>query len=304
MTKLYRVLVTSFAGLLLVPAFSLAQSGGIEPDDIDGTTLESPADAAFIGNFIRGGTDEDQLLFDVQQFRNHPCFNAVGEEQEYCLQLFGIESDFGSLVEQEEISRLILEYALENRCEDMQDEEQMICIQQNGTMLPLLENSIQNLDRELTLSLSDTGTLLDTEEDDLSSRSEREEREDRMREVWDMCEDYPQGQAYCHQQFLRFVTDLTLPMDELEDILDSSPRDETTDREREEEMQEEGEEAVEEMEEEMMEEEEETEDTGTGSALRRTLRLNRSSTNRESTSETESESDSASYRQSDDDLTY
>lgn len=196
-------------GAILLPTASLALDTGASASANASYAVDA-TDPDFLNTFV-SPVDTDGVLdasFDVRAFTAHPCFNAVGQEQEYCLRLFGIDTDFESMLDRNALGRLIIEHTLEQRCEDLIGSEYVDCQSQNDALLPgiLLE-----------LDLTGTGTVLSDNDDEFDDTTDpQESRRTRMERLWELCEGHELSQAGCYQSFIGTINRATI--DEIEEL--------------------------------------------------------------------------------------
>jgi len=191
--------------------------------DIQTTATQTiTTDGGFLDTFLTGTTATDSSLnaaFDVRAFRSHPCFSAVGEEQNYCLGLFGVTSDFESMLEGNQIGKLIVEHALKMRCENLTAEEHAACMERNAAILPQLISQV-NIQVSTGSVAGSTPTTVDMEDtDEEEFQTVTMSRHTRGQRLWELCKDHEETQAGCYQSFLRFVTDENITEDEMIKVL-------------------------------------------------------------------------------------
>lgn len=202
-------------GALLAPSLSMAATD-TDLDASAGASIYS--DTGFLNSFIDpvDTTNGFDAAFDVRAFTAHPCFSAVGAEQDYCLQLFGVTSDFESLVETDALGRLIIEHALDRRCGDLSASDFADCKEENASLLP-----------QLLIQLNLTGSVLsDADEDEMTEEEDavptkQENRRDRMERLWELCAGHEMTQAGCYQMFVGAVDRATIS--ELEELFEQNP---------------------------------------------------------------------------------
>lgn len=189
------------------------------------TSTNANAGIDFLAPFVDNESSGNGLstTFDVRAFRSHPCFNAVGEEQEFCLRSLGITSDFEELAGSDLLGQSIVQYTLNQRCQEMTGEDYTDCLADNKTMLPQL---MAQFSMDATLSQSGATTVNDaTATDETDIRMTRQQRAQRL---WELCESHDLGQAGCFQQFIRSLTDDTVAMSEIEALFGKTSAPSTT----------------------------------------------------------------------------
>lgn len=174
--------------------------------------------------FVRGNgtSEENSFTFDIREFHSHPCFSAVGNEQEYCLELFGIDTDFEEMIRTNSLNSLLIDYMLVRRCEGLFNDALSACLKENITLLPQLRAQLNAQPRTMTGSVLSAGDTDDDADEEESTADAPRSRYLRSQRVWALCKDHENSQAGCYQDYLRFVTDDTLAISELEKMLGRS----------------------------------------------------------------------------------
>lgn len=231
-----RTLATiGFASMLMSPFASFAADSSLSSDS---DASISSAKNSFLSMFLEGNgvSGGNRFSFDTREFHSHPCFSAVGSEQEYCLELFGIDTDFEEMIRTNSLNSMLIDYMLARRCDGLFNGELSKCQKENVTLLPQLRAQL-NVQQQST-----TGSVVDTTNNDEENEDNNDENEDdttantprarylRSQHVWALCENHTNTQAGCYQDYLRFVTDETRDMSELEKILGTSSNEDDNDQ--------------------------------------------------------------------------
>lgn len=213
------------AAAMMLPSMILAADANMNDMQTTSTTSTSE-DAEFLQSFfgknMTGGTST-QTTIDIQALTAHPCYNAVRLEQDYCLEMFGVTTDFEGTLGSSALNRTIIENAVRAHCDTVVDGEARADCRAEG----------QTLLEDLGASMNNDGTTddedMDEDEDDepmteqqRRSRDEmemRRESEARAKHLWKICEGSDETQAGCYQTHLRFVTDLSVSEEEIESVL-------------------------------------------------------------------------------------
>jgi|GEM_PF-5507774 len=236
-----RFLSTIAMGALVLPslAFADGHSSNTSATQTRSSSVQADSSAqhtfslSFLETFMDVVTSDTGLrtAFDVRQFRSHPCYEAIGNELDYCTDLFGITSDFHSMIQDNTMAKLLVEYTLKNRCSNMSGEDHKRCLDQNAAAGPqIMSQLVKNgfgANGSLVASDEDEDESDENEEDDdttVNPVSEPMQRHQRAARVWQLCKDQGRMQAGCYQDHLRFVTDNTLSFSSLERMLSNSAR--------------------------------------------------------------------------------
>lgn len=215
------------AGALLFPGVTLALDSETDASAaIPISAADNLRNTDFLNTFIAptGTAGDLGATFDVQALTAHPCYSAVGAEQEYCLELFGVTSDFSSMIDDRSLDRLIIQEVLDRRCRGLTGGDELACRTRNNALLP---------DLLLQLELNGTGSVLsDTDDDAIIDDDDepedeettlQEDRRMRMTRLWELCEDHELPQAGCYQNFLGTINRATL--DEIEELFGMTNED-------------------------------------------------------------------------------
>ena len=209
------------AAAMMLPSMSLAADTNM--DDMQTTSTTSTSEDAeflqsFFGKNMTGGTST-QTTIDIQALTAHPCYNAVGLEQDYCLEMFGITTDFEGTIGSNALNRTIIENAVRAHCDTVVDGEARADCRVEGEAL------LKDLGASMNNDGSDDDDMDNDEpmtEQQRRSRDEmemRRESEARAKHLWKICEGSDETQAGCYQTHLRFVTDLSVSEEEIESVL-------------------------------------------------------------------------------------
>lgn len=218
------------AAAMMMPSMSLAADTDMDAnmDDMQTTSTTSTSEdtdflQSFFGKNMTGGTST-QTTIDIQALTAHPCYDAVGLEQDYCLEMFGVTTDFEGTLGSSALNRTIIENAVRAHCDTVVDGEARADCRIDGNAL------LEDLGASMNNNGSDSNDE-DMDEDNNDepmteqqrrSRDEmemRRESEARAKHLWKICEGSDETQAGCYQTHLRFVTDLSVSEEEIESVL-------------------------------------------------------------------------------------
>jgi hypothetical protein len=236
---------------MLVPAVTFAQDAGVTAES--NTSVTSNTHMNFLQSFIdfsvTTGTSWDQGI-DVAALRAHPCFDAVGAEQDYCLNMFGVDSDFSTMLETNVITRSMVEQALNQRCNDfMMNTDRTRCMNQNTNILPglLIDLGLSSDTASGGFGGATGGTTTDNDDDmdedvDTDEGTSMQNQYARSQRLWEMCAAHEMSQSGCYQTHLRFISDQSVTAEEMDEVIGNG-RNTNNDDENEEEDEDEDDEA-------------------------------------------------------------
>jgi hypothetical protein len=202
-TKL--LLSISTIATLLSPAAMYAATSMHEAENDPTLTTQStmPTDE-FLRLFTTpaSGDDAEGFIFDQTAFRAHPCFNAVGAEVDYCLQLFGVTTDFSAEVGSD--------IDTDESTDDTDDDD-------NADDMEIHEQTVIEHNESVT-SEDESGSLRDR----VLERSQR---------LWALCMNDELGQPGCYQNFIRLVTSEDMTLSAIEELFGLNSNDDEEDEE-------------------------------------------------------------------------